>query len=265
MDKEDQEFMDKHNLASQFTSERTQRCIELMKPEIRPLVDLPLKEKIEKTKEVIKEAFAKYKNVGIGFSGGTDSLVLLDIVLQIKPDIPVVFVDTIRDFPENYQFVEETRQRYGIQNLITVRADKDRCDEYAAKYGYKTPEFMTEYCNDHKIAPMIRAIKQFGFDGFLVGLRGVEHEERAQEVFFSPRHNPPHHRVHSLLFWKREDIMTYVKEHNLICNPLYAKGYKSLGCTICSAVVTDPNAHERSGRGIVRETVMKKLRELGYT
>ena len=265
MDKEDQEFMDKHNLADKFTSDRTQRCIELMKPEIRPLVDLPLKEKIKKTQEIIREAFAKYKNVGIGFSGGTDSLVLLHLTLQIKHDIPVVFVDTIKDFPENYQFVEETRQRYGIQNLITVRTDKDRCDEYAAKLGFKTPEFMTEYCNDHKIVPMIRAIKQFGFDGFLVGLRGVEHEERAQEVFFSPRHNPEHHRVHPLLFWRREDIMQYVKENNLICNPLYSKGYKSLGCTICSAVVTDPNAHERAGRGIVREVIMKKLRELGYT
>jgi phosphoadenosine phosphosulfate reductase len=124
---------------------------------------------------------------------------------------------------------------------------------------------MTEYCNDHKIVPMMRAIRHFGFDAFLVGLRGVEHEERAQEVFFSPRHNPEHFRVHPLLFWKKEDILDYVALHDIKCNPLYAKGYTSLGCTICSAVNTDPNAHERAGRGIVRETVMRKLRELGYT
>ena len=265
MDKEDQEFMEKHNLASKFTSDRSQRCLDLMKPEIRPLVDLSLKEKIEKSKEIIKEALTRYKKVGIGFSGGTDSLVLLHFTLQLKHDIPVVFVDTIRDFPENYQFIEETRQRWGFENFIIVRADKDRCDEYAAKYGYKTPEFMTEYCNDHKIAPMVKAIRYFGFDAFLVGLRGVEHEERAQEIFFSPRRNPDHFRVHPLLFWKKEDILRYVKENNITCNPLYAKGYTSLGCTICSAVNTDPNAHERAGRGIVRETVMKKLRELGYT
>jgi len=252
-------------LKDKFGSERTQRCIDLMRSEIKPLVNLSHKEKIQKSKEIIQEAFLKYKRIGIGFSGGTDSLVLLHLTLKLKPDIPVVFIDTIRDFPENYQFVEETRQKLGIQNFIIVRQDKDRFDEFAEKYGYKTPEFMTGYCNDHKIVPMIRAINYFGFDAFIVGLRGVEHEERAQEVLFSVRHNPDHFRVHPLLFWKREDIMAYVKENHLICNPLYAKGYKSLGCTICSAVVDDPNAHERAGRGIVRETIMKKLRELGYT
>jgi phosphoadenosine phosphosulfate reductase len=272
LDKEDQEYMDRNDLADKFSSKRTDRCLELMKPEIRTLVDLPLEQKIEKSKEIIREAIGKYKNVGLGFSGGTDSLVLLHLALQIKHDIPVVFVDTIREFPENYQFVEETREKWGIENFTMVRTDKDRCDEYSAKLGYKTPEFMIEYCNDHKIAPMMKAIGHFGFDAFLVGLRGVEHEERAQEIIFSPRHNPEHTRVHPLLFWRREDILGfpdgsagYVKKNGLTVNPLYAKGYTSLGCTVCSAINVDPNAHERAGRGIVRESVMKRLRELGYT
>ena len=72
-------------------------------------------------------------------------------------------------------------------------------------------------------------------------------------------------RVHPLLFWRQSDILDYVKKFNIECNPLYAKGYTSLGCTIFSEKNTDPNAHERAGRGVVREEVMAKLRALGYT
>lgn len=246
-----------------YTLERTQRCIDLMRPEIKALVYLTLEQKTEKSSEIIRETIARFRNPCLGFSGGTDSLVTLHIALQVKHNLPVMFVDTIREFPENYQFVQEVREKWGIECFVTVRSDRDRCEEYATKLGYKSQEFMVEYCNDHKIVPMLDGMKRFNFDAMIAGLRGVEHEERAQESLFSPRHNPEHFRVHPILFWKREDVMEYVKKNEIACNPLYAKGYTSLGCTVCSAPNTDPNAHERAGRGI-RETVMKRLRALGY-
>ena len=262
----EKEFIDQNNLGDRFTSARTKRCEDLMIPEVKALLDLPLDEKIKKSQEVIKEALAKYKKVGLGFSGGTDSLVLLHLTLPIKHDMPIVFVDTQHEFPETYQFIEETRRAWKLPNYTAVMANEDKLEEFTQKYGLKTPEFTTTCCNYHKISPMMKAIGDFGFDAFMVGLRGVEHEERAKEVFFSPRHNPEHVRVHPLLFWRKEDILEYVyKKYKITCNPLYAKGYTSLGCTVCTSINTDPNAHERAGRGVVRETVMKKLRELGYT
>jgi phosphoadenosine phosphosulfate reductase len=262
---DEKEFMDKNNLSDRFTSARTKRCEDLMIPEAKALLDLPLEEKIKKSNEVIKEALSKYKKVGLGFSGGTDSLVLMHLTMQIDRSIPIIFSDTQREFPETYQFIEEVRRSWRLPCYTAVMADEDRLEEFTNKYGLKTPEFTTNCCNYHKISPMMKAIKQFGFDAFFVGLRGVEHEERAKEVFFSPRHNPDHIRVHPLLFWRKEDILEYVKKYNIKCNPLYAKGYTSLGCTLCTSINTDPNAHERAGRGVVRETIMKKLRDLGYT
>jgi len=52
---------------------RTKKCEELMKPEIRKLLDFPLDKKIEKSLQILREAKEKYKNIGIGFSGGSDS------------------------------------------------------------------------------------------------------------------------------------------------------------------------------------------------
>lgn len=262
---EESNFIDSSKLGDRFTIARTKRCEELMVPEAKALLDLSLGEKIKKSQEIIQEAFSKYKNIGLGFSGGTDSLVLLHLVLPIKPDIKTVFVDTQHDLPETYNFIEQIRKEWHLTNHIAVMANENKVKFMINKYGLKTPEFTEICCGYHKISPMMKAIEEHKFDAFFVGLRGVEHEERAKEVFFSPRHDPNHFRVHPLLFWRKEDIMEYVRTFNLNVNPLYAQGYTSLGCYVCTDKNTDPNAHERAGRGVVRETVMKKLRDLGYT
>ena len=262
---DDKGMMDKDTVADKFSSKRTQRCEELMIPEARALLDLSLEDKIAKSQEVIKEAVSKYKRIGLGWSGGTDSRVLLSLTLPILPNIKTIFSDTQHEFPETYQYVEDVRRELHMVDHTTVMADQNREKEFESKYGVRTAEFTTACCEYHKIMPMMNAIKKYKFDAFLVGLRGVEHEERAKEVFFSPRKNPKHIRVHPLLFWRKDDIMAYVKKYNVKCNPMYAKGYTSLGCYICTSPNTDPNAHERAGRGVVRENIMKRLRDLGYT
>lgn len=265
MNKNDKLFMEENKLGDKFTKERTDRCIELMRPEVRKLVDLPLDKKVKKSQEIIKEAFKKYKKVGIGFSGGSDSEVILHLTLPFMHNIPIVFVDTRYEFPETLGFIQKLRLEWNFENFSMVRAEKDRMEEFAKKYGRGTPEFTIQFNNYHKISPLMNAIKYHEFDAFIAGIRGVEHEERAKETIFSQRHNPDHIRVHPLLFWEKEDILAYLKKNKLPTNPLYAKGYTSLGSTIDTTPNKDPNAHERAGRGIVRETVMKKLRELGYT
>jgi phosphoadenosine phosphosulfate reductase len=265
LSKEDKEFMEKNKLADKFTQERTQRCIDLMRPEVKALVNLSLNEKIKKSQEIIKEAMTKYKKVGIGFSGGSDSEVVLHLTRPFMHDIPIIFVDTRYEFPEVLQFIEDIRISWNFENFNVVRAEKDMVEEFTSKYGRKTPEFTVAFNDYHKIAPLMRAIGYHKLDAFIAGIRGVEHEERAKESIFSQRHNPEHIRVHPLLFWLKPDILEYMKRYKLPVNPMYTKGYTSLGSTLDTTPNKDPNAHERAGRGIVRETVMKRLRELGYT
>ena len=246
-----------------FTKERSKICEGLMMEDVRKLLALPLNEKVEKSKQIIREAFEKYQNAGVGFSGGTDSLVLLHLILQIKQDMPIIFVNTGHQFSETYKFIEEVKQEWNLKDFREVKPEENKLEKLKEKFGFKTPEFTKICCGYHKIAPLMKSIGDFGLDAFIAGIRGVEHEERAKETIFSPREN--HDRVHPLLFWDSEDILTYVKENNIKCNPLYAEGYTSLGCTHCTDKNTDPNAHERAGRGVVREEIMEQLRELGYT
>lgn len=244
--------------------ERSNKCRDLMRPEVKELIDLPLDKKIEKTKEIIKETLEKYERVGLGFSGGTDSLVLLHIALPIKPDIPIVFVNTGLQFPETYKFIDKIKKDWNLQHFHEVRAAENRFEKMVERFGLKTPEFTEICCGYHKIVPLKKAIEFLKLDALMAGIRGIEHEERAQESIFSEREEPLHVRVHPLLFWKQEDILEYVKKFGVECNPLYAEGYTSLGCAHCTDKNPDPEAHERAGRGIVREKIMKRLRELGY-
>ena len=253
------------SLADEFGSDRTQRCIDLMRPEIRDLLNISLESKIKKTKEIITQALKKYKNVGLGFSGGGDSEVLLHIGLKLNPDMPILFVDTRYEFPETIPFVEKIRNEWSIGSLTIVRATTDIVKKLMIRYGKGTPKFTLEFNKHHKIQPLVNGIKNLQLDAFISGIRGVEHEERAKESIFSPRKDPRHVRVHPKLFWTQIDVRKYLEKNGLPHNPLYDKGYTSLGSTLDTTPNKDPSMHERAGRGVARERIMKTLRALGYT
>lgn len=92
---------------------------------------LPLSAKIQMTERRIREWAGYYGSDGIyiGFSGGKDSTVLLDISRKIFPGIPAVFVDTgleykeVRDFARQQENVEILRPKMSFRQVIQ-------------KYGY---------------------------------------------------------------------------------------------------------------------------------
>jgi len=71
-------------------------------------------------------------------------------------------------------------------------------------------------------------------------------------------------RVHPILFWRREDVRAYLDANKLPHNPVYDKGYTSLGSTLDTTPNKSSSMHERAGRGVARERIMKRLRALGY-
>src|SRR4030042_5796101 len=156
--KSEKEFIDQNKVGDRFSKERTKRCEDLLIPEARALIDLPLDEKIKKSQEIIRKAILEYPKIGIGFSGGTDSLVLLHLILPIKPNIPSVFVDTQHEFPETYAFIEKVRKDWKLINHTAVMADKNKMREFKEKFGLKSPDFTITCCEYHKIAPMMKAI-----------------------------------------------------------------------------------------------------------
>lgn len=81
---------------------------------------MPLDEKVERTKLLIKEFYEHFNGkVFITFSGGKDSTVLLDIVRSVYPQIPAVYCNTGLEYPEINDFVKT------IDNVTIVKPFKN--------------------------------------------------------------------------------------------------------------------------------------------
>lgn len=98
---------------------------------------LPLDLKIEMTKRRVEEFVDKmggWDKVFISFSGGKDSTVLAHIILQMNPNVKMVFCNTGLEFPENVRFVKEKRD---LENWdIDIVFPKLTFKKVVEKYGY---------------------------------------------------------------------------------------------------------------------------------
>ena len=75
----------------------------------------PLWKKIKMAERVLNNLFKATDNVAVAFSGGKDSLVALHLTLQIKPDIPVLFVNTGIEFPESLEYTRQLEKKWDLK------------------------------------------------------------------------------------------------------------------------------------------------------
>ena len=237
-------------------------------------------EKETLSKQVIEEAYNRYNKLAAAFSGGKDSLVMtrviLDVVNENGWEQPIFIVSDPVPIPENNEFIKKIIKEWGIKHYVFY---KDLLKpEYFRRAG-PVGKDKARCCYWLKVVPLNRFIEENKIDALFVAIRWDEHPEREKENYFSPRENPPHTRVHPILHWKWLDIWLYIKERNLPFNPLYMKGYTSLGCAPCTSIVKpggfknideiiefvkSKKVAERAGRDIDKEKIMERLRKLGY-
>ena len=83
---------------------------------------LPLDAKVRMSLERIRAWYEHWDGeVYVAFSGGKDSLVLLDLVWRLYPEVPAVFSNTGLEYPEIVQFVKEIKARNPDREVIIVR------------------------------------------------------------------------------------------------------------------------------------------------
>ena len=168
-----------------------------------------------------------------------DCVVLLHLVREIAPDIPVLFLDTMHHFAETPAYRDEIAARWRL-NLVVLRAAEPRPGLWR--------EDVHACCERHKVEPLFAALERH--DVWLTALRREQSPTRASLAEVEPFRLPTGtmlRKVSPLAGWTTRDVWQYAKAHDIPLLPLYDRGYTSVGCEPCTSLPLDP-ANPRSGR-----------------
>jgi len=179
-------------------------------------------------------------------SFGAQSAVMLHLVTQVVPDIPVILIDTGYLFPETYRFVEQMTKRLKLNLKVYVpQITAARMEALHGKLWDKDVEHLKQYHQYTKIEPLQRALRELKVTAWLAGLRGQQTDFRAGLRFVEKQNEQ--YKVHPILTWTTKDVHEYLKKHDLPYHPLYEQGYASIGDVHLTQPVT-AGMSEREGR-----------------
>ena len=195
---------------------------------------------------ILRWAAGVVPRFAITSSFGADSAVLLHLVSEVAPQVPVLFLDTGFHFDETMTFRRELAQDLGL-TVLDVQPDlsvSQQARRYGAELYKRDPDAC---CGMRKTAPLRRALANF--DGWATGVRRSQTPERAATPVVEAR---PHDgrflvKVAPLARWDDDDIADYLDTHDLPRHPLVDQGYPSIGCWPCTNRVA-PGEDPRAGR-----------------
>lgn len=221
-----------------------------------------LDDKIRETESYLSQLLndADPSAVRVAWTGGKDSTLVLYIwrvLLEHHGLGPVkaINLDTGCKFPEVMAFRDRLAVEWDV-DLHVARPD-------VVLEGYPLAVDTLECCQDLKIGPLKKAIRDTGASHLLTGIRRDEHPDRAGRLAMEERFDPAHLMVNPILDWTESDIWAFHARFGLSYCELYDAGFRSLGCQPCTKINRN-NVGERSGRNRAKERSLKTLTSLGY-
>jgi len=175
-------------------------------------------------------------------SFGAESAVLLHLIGSIRPDIPVLFLETGKHFDETLAYRDELVARIGLTNLQNITPDADMLaakDETGLRWSYD-PDGC---CDIRKVLPLKAALAPY--DAQFSGRKAFQSKTRENLPRFQLEEGRL--KVNPLIDWSKERLDAYIAQHELPPHPLVAAGYPSIGCAPCTNKVAE-GEDPRSGR-----------------
>jgi phosphoadenosine phosphosulfate reductase len=175
-------------------------------------------------------------------SFGAESALLLHMVAQVDPTLPVIFLDTGKLFGETLRYRDRLQDLLGlgdVRSLAPNPADRAKFDPEGVLWSKDTDAC----CNFRKVIPLKRALEPFAAQ--ITGRKRFQTRERAEMQaveFFEGRF-----RFNPLAEWSLADLEAYTAKHNLPQHPLVEDGYPSIGCMPCTRRVAAGEDY-RAGR-----------------
>ncbi|MBB6647651.1 phosphoadenosine phosphosulfate reductase family protein [Halobellus ruber] len=266
-----------------------------------------IEDKIEKAIEVTKRGLEGYRNPAVMWTGGKDSTLTLYFIKEVaeRYDLevpPAVFIDHFQHFDEIHDFVDRWAEAWDLDVVYARNEDVGAyVDDHDLEPGDDIPVSALSEHNQHHVRELLEydedtfpflldtyvgnhllktvalndALESHDIDGVISGVRWDEQEARADETFFSPRHDPdiypPHDRIQPILqfdeaavweaFWNfvvpdtvegfpeegyvpesADDLPNGLTMADVPISPKYFAGFRSLGSEVSTDKTTDEPA-----------------------
>jgi phosphoadenosine phosphosulfate reductase len=205
-----------------------------------------LAQKIERAQALITETLGKSSAACVTSSFQTECVALVHLIIQQRPQIPVLFLETGYHFPETLAYRDQmaTAWNLNIRNL----AAQQSVAEQESQFGILNKTAPDQCCKLRKVGPLFAGLE--GYDTWFTALRREQSPTRAnlQEVepFKLPSGNTLQ-KVSPLADWTNREVWSYLNQNNIPILSLYDLGYTSIGCQPCTNLPIDPE-DIRSGR-----------------
>jgi phosphoadenosine phosphosulfate reductase len=196
-------------------------------------------EKVERSLELIDRAYQEFgEGLVVANSLGKDSSAVWHLAKQVSPDIRGFIVTTRFKPRETKQFMADEVSRCPELQIFS----NDR----------EIPENLYETdpdgcCEILKVGPIRQAVKEMGVNCWITGLRCTEGRTRTNYKEIEEL-DKGLIKLNPILIWYEREVWQYLALNQVPVNPLYAKGYRSLGCAPCTKIAQ--GADERAGRWI---------------
>ena len=196
-------------------------------------------QKVERSLDLIKQAYAKFRDgLVVANSLGKDSCVIWHLAKLVSPKIRGFIVTTRFKPAETKQFMKEEVARY--PELRVFSNDEEIPDKL-----YETDP--DKCCEILKVRPVRQAVKEMDVKCWITGLRCTEGRTRTEYKEVEEL-DKGLIKLNPILIWYEREVWEYLALHKVNVNPLYGRGYRSLGCAPCTKIAQ--GADERAGRWI---------------
>ena len=202
--------------------------------------------KVEEAREAIAQALRAPGSPCITCSFQAEDMVVLRLLQEFRPDVPVLFLETGYHFPEMYRYRDEMRERYQL-NLINVEPVKSVAAQ-ESEFGLLFGTQPDRCCKLRKVEPLFAALQDY--DIWFTGLRRVQSPTRANLQVHDRFPLPSGKqlwKVSPLAAWTDKEVWNFTREYDIPLVSLYESGYTSIGCQPCTALPASAD-NARSGR-----------------
>jgi phosphoadenosine phosphosulfate reductase len=205
--------------------------------------------KVAQVQERLREAFTSAPGVDdvcLTCSFQAEDVLLLKLALELRPQLPTLFLDTGYHFAETYAYRDHISREWDVRliNLLPLTT----VAEQEAQHGLLYQSSPDRCCAARKVEPLFRAVANYKV--WVTGLRREQAKTRATLEESAPFTLPGGKQVlklSPLAHFTTADVWHACEELGIPLLPLYARGYSSIGCEPCTSLPFDPG-DARSGR-----------------